>query len=396
MPHSRTRFAISELKRKLQFSPIVTIQGPRQCGKSFLAREVLPAELGADYRYVTLDLRQTREMAQNTPSLFLSEYAKSKHLAIDEAQKAPDLFDEIKARVDVHKNRGQFLLLGSTEFSREVMIRESLTGRLSRQRLFPLTLAEAHELPPSLSSKTTLVLHKKPRIRREQFIESLRGGGLPGIFALRSEAERTQKLQEWIEVTAFRDLLQFKGAVRPDPELALSILEGIATLEHPDVTSIRDFVKKDLRRVKTHLNLLEQLFAIQKIRPHQQSTGKDLYLLCDSGLASRLGASVERLLYTQLVLEVSAQLSYSGQSLLDTKLSYYRAAKGALVHLLIEDKNRLKAVLILGEEKFDRRSLRAFSGVIKKLKPTELLCLYGGHETIQVDQVELYPWEALA
>jgi predicted AAA+ superfamily ATPase len=337
-------------------------------------------------------------MAQNNPSVFLAEFGQARHLAVDEAQKAPDLFDEIKARVDLNKQRGQFLLLGSTEFSREVLVRESLTGRVSRQRFFPLTLAEAHELEPAISQKQSALFHTLPRLSREDFVVSLRRGGMPGIFALRSQAERDQKLQEWIEVTAFRDLLQFKGVARPDPELALSILEAVAVLDFPDLSSIKSFVKADLRRVKNHLNLLEQLFAIQKIRPALESTGKDLYLLCDSGLAARLGASFERLLYTQLVLEVLANIHYSGQSSLDTKISYYRAAKGAFVHLLVESPAGLKAILILSEERWDNRNLRAFSGVIKKFGTSKLetICLYGGREKIQVEKTVLYPWESMA
>ncbi len=398
MPHSRLRFGITELKKKLNFSPVVTLQGPRQCGKSFFAREILASDLGPSYRYVTLDTKQNRQLAQNNPSVFLAEFASDNCLAVDEAQKAPDLFDEIKAKVDVQKRRGQFLLLGSTEFSREVMVRESLTGRVSRQRLFPLTLAEAHSLEPSLNQKKSINLHVSPRLKRDDLVASLRRGGMPGIFALRSQAERDQKLQEWIEVTAYRDLLQFKGAARPDPELALLILEAIATLEFPDVSSIRALVKTDLRRVKTHLNLLEQLFAIQKIRPAKESTGKDLYLLCDSGLASRLGASFERLLYTQLVLEVMAHIHYSGQSPLDTKVSYYRAQKGAFVHLIVESRETVKALVILSEERWDQRNLRAFSGVTKFFdsKKLETICLYGGNEKLQVEKTTFYPWESMA
>jgi len=68
-------------------------------------------------------------------------------LVIDEAQKVPKIFDAVKYTVDQDRRPGRFVLTCSTEFSRETMIQESLTGRLSRLRLFPLTISETLELP---------------------------------------------------------------------------------------------------------------------------------------------------------------------------------------------------------------------------------------------------------
>jgi len=144
MPHDRKRHIIKLIKKKLSFSPIVTIQGPRQCGKSFFTREILQKSL-KDSQYFTLDLSSERDFANSNPDTFLEGKKKFHPLIIDEAQKAPALFDAFKYQVDQNRRPGMYLLLGSTEFSGELLIKESLTGRLSRTRMYPMTMAEVFE-----------------------------------------------------------------------------------------------------------------------------------------------------------------------------------------------------------------------------------------------------------
>ena len=130
---------------------MVTLQGPRQCGKSTLTREwVTQWVKGSSYR--TLDRLSDQEFARDNPESFLAQSEKAPLQIVDEAQKAPPLFDAIKAQVDENPRPGQFLLLGSTEFSRETQIRENLTGRISRQRLFTLTGAEAIQALTALAT----------------------------------------------------------------------------------------------------------------------------------------------------------------------------------------------------------------------------------------------------
>lgn len=102
---------------------------------------------------------------------------------------------------------GRFLLLGSTEFSTLMRIRESLKGRMSRVRLFPMSLAETLGLPIS-SGKHPFFLSEKPRISGAQLLRFLVRGGMPGLFHLREDSEFQQRLQDWIALTVERDALQ--------------------------------------------------------------------------------------------------------------------------------------------------------------------------------------------
>src|SRR3989338_7269409 len=146
MPHSRSRLAITILLKRLKFTPVVAIQGARQTGKSFLVREILAKQITSS-GYVSLDDKSKQALAQESPQTFLASMSDFKPAIIDEAQKSPALFDAIKLLVDKNRRTGSFLLLGSTEFSLLQNIRESLTGRMGRIRLYPMTFWEIQGLP---------------------------------------------------------------------------------------------------------------------------------------------------------------------------------------------------------------------------------------------------------
>ena len=282
MPHQRQRLLTEILFEKLKFSPVVAIQGARQTGKSFIAREILRKKL-PNAVYVTLDRPDDRALAKQAPVSFLQKYAGQSPLIIDEAQKVPELFDTIKYIVDKDKRPGQFLLLGSTEFSKKTLIRESLTGRMSTAKMFPFTCSEALQLPAKKHDSCFSALNS-PRCERKDLMRHLQRGGMPGIFSVHSERERLNKFKEWLELTIYRDLTLIPR-VKVDTELAMAILKELARIEEPTAGSIAKKLKKDLRRIQTHLNCLEILFVIHRLPPIDESTGKPLYFLCDVGFA---------------------------------------------------------------------------------------------------------------
>lgn len=149
----------------------------------------------------------------------------SKPLIIDEAQKVPDIFDAVKYVVDVNTDPGQYVLLGSTEFSKLLKIRESLTGRMARIRLFPLTLSECLEIGAAKSPLEHL-LNETPRANRTQLMKHLERGGFPGIFSVREDSSRNELFQDWVDLTLERDLNQFPK-ISVDIELAAEILQQI-------------------------------------------------------------------------------------------------------------------------------------------------------------------------
>jgi predicted AAA+ superfamily ATPase len=259
-----------------------------------------------------------------------------------------------------------------------------------------MNLAETLEMSPN-PSKSLMLIQEKARVSRLQFLQYLERGGMPGIFAVRDNTEREALLQDWLDLTTQRDA-SLIPKLKVDIDLCRRILEQIAVLEEPDASNIAKALKKDLRRVKTHLLVLQTLFVIHPLPPHPLGTGKVLYFLCDVSFVKILGGSFETQLYTWLVQEQMSQRAYRDDR--NTTLYHYRTAKGSRIHLLVEDRTskQLAAVKLLSEEKTNTKDLEILRALNKK-KPTgfevSLSALGSGRFSFPADKIELYPWEAV-
>ena len=301
MAHKRDRLITALALKSLKAFPVLILQGARQTGKSYLSREIL-AKSVPHSTYITLDKQSDREFATKNPDSFLSQRADNELMIIDEAQKAPALFDAVKLKVDERKSPGQFLLLGSTEFSRLSRVRESLTGRAGRIRLFPLNLAEACSKDISFGSQTKLIQFKAPASRQE-LVRHLARGGFPGIFSARSLDLWEQHMGAWIDLTVERDIHMFPK-FELEPDIARRLLQLIARIEEPTLANLAKLVSVSARRVESYLKVLKELFVIHPLQPHHLGTGKTLWYLCDTGLATFLGANFERQLETWVLHEL--------------------------------------------------------------------------------------------
>ena len=102
--------------------PIVTLTGPRQSGKSTLLKYCLP-----EYRYVSLEDIDMRQLAQQDPRGFIATYPDK--VIIDEAQRVPELFSYLQTHVDARGREGMYYLAGSHNFLLMQSIGQSLAGR---------------------------------------------------------------------------------------------------------------------------------------------------------------------------------------------------------------------------------------------------------------------------
>lgn len=383
MPHSRSRHVLPLLEKRLKGQPVVTLQGPRQTGKSFLAREIL-RQKHPKSRYLTLDSMVFKQAAMTAPEGFLSEYDQAKPLMIDEAQKAPPLFDAIKKRVDEHRIPGQYLLLGSTEFSRQLLIRESLTGRLSRVRVYPFDLAETLGFETAKSQRVSD--YRKP------LLKYLTQGGLPGICFCREDKQREQLFEDWLGLTCYRDLQQFKGVVL-DGEIAYLILRELAQQLEPTLANIAKALKIDSRKIAHHLKALEDLFIVTRLLPHPSGTGKPLFMLFDAGVAHHLGAGRERCLQVWLMNEQLSYESYFGVK--KVLFYYYRSSGKKMIPLIREAPDRtLTAFQVINYENFkhaDAELMRAF--IAKNQGKSKGYVLTPSPEKVKISGVHFVPWE---
>ena len=119
----------------------------------------------------------------------------------------------VKEAVRKNSRPGQFAITGSVRFSSRKQIRESLTGRIISWEMIPMDLAEIHSIGLSdhlskISNSKTLALDLKSRhqFTNKDYVQYLKFGGLPGLFSMRNEVARVQKMELQIETLLERDL----------------------------------------------------------------------------------------------------------------------------------------------------------------------------------------------
>ena len=134
------RHATAALTEALSDSPVVCLLGPRQSGKSTLARRLDPVR-----PYFTFDDAALLGVAASDPAGFLAGLPPV--VTLDEIQRAPALLPAIKMSVDRDRRSGRFLLTGSANLLFLPTVSESLAGRMEVVHLHPLTEAEKDRQP---------------------------------------------------------------------------------------------------------------------------------------------------------------------------------------------------------------------------------------------------------
>ena len=129
------RQALEPLHRLARGFPIVALTGPRQSGKTTLARAAF-----AGKPYVSLEYPQERAFAETDPQRFLGRFAQG--AVLDEVQRCPQLLSWLQGLVDERRLMGDFVLTGSAQFDLLAGITQSLAGRVGRVELLPLSAAE--------------------------------------------------------------------------------------------------------------------------------------------------------------------------------------------------------------------------------------------------------------
>ena len=140
------RHITAQLNAALQDTPVVILNGARQCGKSTLAQTLAGAtalqpasQPPGQRRYLTLDDAVVLNAAKSDPAGFINGLTGP--VTLDEVQRAPELFLAIKAAVDRDRQPGRFLLTGSADVLLLPGIADSLAGRVEILSLWPLSCA---------------------------------------------------------------------------------------------------------------------------------------------------------------------------------------------------------------------------------------------------------------
>ena len=332
MAHTRIRYLTKRIQKLATLWPVVGVVGPRQAGKSTLLRDQLGI---ADH--VTMDDEDVRADANASAKVFLSRQPRP--LLIDEVQKVPKLFDAIKSEIDKKRIPGQIYLIGSSQFSTRIDIRESLTGRIGLVQLFPLTVGEAQGA--TLKTLTGPIHSAATKIHFEISTVSnhMMRGGMPVPMFFRDHAMIIEYWKGWLDTTIYRDLARFFKRSY-DPEFAFRLLKKMSRAMADGELPTIQHLEGGRQKLHSYLEALEMIFIVRRIPIHDKGVGRDAYLFFDSGFANfMMGNQVSEGVSLSLARhfiwqETGAYLACSGAR--DDRV-YYKSARGSPVDMIWDD-----------------------------------------------------------
>jgi uncharacterized protein len=345
-PPQFPRLAEKPLADAIKDTPVVVVQGPRQCGKTTLARHV-GERLG--FEYVNLDDDAARSAALDDPAGFVARLPE--RVIIDEVQRAPELFLPLKVEVDRRRIPGRFLLTGSTNVLLVPRVADSLAGRMGTIRLHPLAQCELERKEPRFLAA---VLKGDFRIRTsqrlgEELAERIVGGGFPAALAREAAARRRQWYKDYVDAMVQRDLRDLSriGSLRAIPKLLK--LAASQTARLLNVSDLATPFEVSRPTIRDYVTLLERLFLLDELPPWHSNRLKRLVKtpklhLADSGLAcALLGITAAELWQDRTMLGQLLETFVYGELRRQSagieepiEFSHYRDKDGAEVDIVIE------------------------------------------------------------
>ena len=279
-----TRDLSARLRSAIASFPVVFLTGPRQSGKTTLARMTQP-----DYRYISFEDLQNRDEALRDPVGFLRRLEGEPGIVLDEAQRVPELFSYLQGFADERRG-GPVVLTGSQNFLMLERVSQSLAGRAAVIELLPFSLAEAigrpGRAPAELESTST-----GPRPQGLALDQILFEGMYPRIRAER--AEPLLWLDSYLRTYVERDVRTLHNVGDLDAFTRfLGLCAGRAG-QLLDLTSLGSDAGVSHTTVRRWLSVLEASYVVRLLRPHHQNFSKRLVkapklYFFDTGLLCRL------------------------------------------------------------------------------------------------------------
>ena len=380
------RILSTKIKETAKVSPLIGIVGPRQSGKTTLAKEIF-----SKYTYVNLEQPDIRLYAQNDPKAFLSQY--NNHVILDEIQRVPELFSYLQVKVDNDKKMGQYILTGSQHFLMMQSITQSLAGRIAIFNLYPLSCEEL----------------QKAKKQKNDIFTQIWYGGYPRLYE--QEISPLIWLNNYIQTYIDRDVSLISQITNLKTfETFLRVIAG-RTGQLLNLSSLSNELGISHNTVKAWINLLETSGIVYLLQPFYSNISKRLVktpkiYFTDTGLVCRLlGIENPNQLKTHplygSIFETHIVIEY---------LKYY-LNRGISPNVYFwRDKNGLEADLYknipgLKTEIFEIKSTQTIPedvfGKLKQIQSTtnnnsQLNVIYGGDENQSRTSGKIISWLSLS
>lgn len=368
----------AEITRLLKEFPAVGVLGPRQVGKTTLAKEIAGS---FDPDPIYLDLERPSDRAKlNEPEEYF-ELHKGRLIILDEIQRVPELFQVLRGVIDRRRHQGdrtgQFLILGSASLDLLQQSSETLAGRIAYKELSGLTVAE---------------INSEEKFKLDRLW--LRGGFPDSLLSRSDEASLTWRLN-FISTYLERDVPQF-GIRIP----AVTLRRLWTMLAHNqggqlNVAQLGANLGITAPTAKRYIELLEDLLLVRSLRPWAENIGKRLVrtpkiYIRDSGLTHALlnlttlddvmghpviGASWEGFVIENLLSRLSVGVTPW----------FYRTGAGAEIDLVIEQNSKKKYAIEIKRSLAPTMSKGFHLGCID-IKATHQFIVYPGKERFPINK----------
>ena len=371
MPFSRHMTPL--LRKRAARSPVVTVTGPRQSGKTTLCRQAF-----GELPYANLERPDIRDFAQEDPRSFLQAFAQGG--VIDEIQRVPALLSWIQAMVDEQRPAAPLVLTGSHQIDLLKGVSQSLAGRTSLLQLLPMSVNEIREA--GLIRTTDALIHQ---------------GGYPRIHA--EAVDPSVVLSDYFATYAERDLRQLMEVRRLDDFRRFVRLAAGRVGQVLNVHSLAADAGVSDRTARDWLSVLEASHLVWLLPPWHENLGKRLtkahkLYFCDVGLATWLvgitqaaqlsshplrGALFENL----VVMEFVKHALHRGER---PDMHFFRDSNGLEVDLLVGNglpPGQLGLVEIKSGQTVSSSWFKPMERVAQALGPSRIgrrMMIYGGSE----------------
>ena len=377
-----SRYIENLLLELLQEFRILYLTGPRQAGKTTLARKMAK---DTDMHYVSLDEKAMLASAKNDPNGFIKSLLnRQQPIVLDEFQYAPELVSAIKLASDnlAPHEKGKFFLTGSADVFSSAKTQEALPGHMARIELLTLSVTElaagSFNLIDFLLADEITPLGPLPDMSREDFAQALINGGHPELQT-KSARARPIWMDSYLQGRFYKDfesIYAAKGDYHTKLESLIPYLAGLSgnLLKYANIAN--DLSQND-KVVKSYIEALEWMFIVKRLpayvknRAKRQTIGMPKLQMVDTGLACHLLGLVTTdelltsnfyggLLESFVVMECFKHMAWSQQSM---KLYHYRDKQKNEVDIILEQSGgRLIAIEIKASSAVSERD---FKGIAK-------------------------------